>query len=264
MKKSPLQKEWDSLIKKEQQYINKHKKEKSSKFQDRLEKVVPSGLQSKLELAFFKGFELVFEKGSTIIEKTYDKDNYKTDYQVNEYATSIKKDRKSLRKFTSKAKTTNAKNLLISGVEGITLGAIGVGIPDIPIFIGVLLKSINEIALSYGFDYDTDEEKNFILQLIYTAMYYGHDFDELDSKMNTLIYQLNQNIMIEYNIEEQIKHAANTLSSELLYMKFLQGIPIAGIIGGISDITCLQTISEYAIIKYQKRFLMKKREEETK
>lgn len=264
MKKSPLQKEWDSLIKKEQQYIIKHKKENSFKFQDKLEKVVPSGLQSKLDLAFRKGFELVFEKGSIIIEKTYNKKTYETDYQLNEYATSIKKDRKSLRKFTTKAKTTNTKNLFISGVEGIALGAIGVGIPDIPLFIGVLLKSINEIALSYGFEYESEDEKNFILQLIYTAMYYGHDFEALDAKMNTLIYHLSQNTTVSYHLEEQIEYAAKTLSSELLYMKFLQGIPIAGIIGGLSDVTCLQTITEYALIKYQKRFLMKKREEDTK
>ena len=262
MKKSPIQKEWDNLIKKEQQYIKKHKKEKYSIINDKLEKVIPSGLQSKLDSAFMKGFELVFEKGKTIIEKTYDKKTYETDYEVNEYATTIKKDRKSIRKFTAKAKTTSAKNLLISGVEGIVLGAVGVGIPDIPVFIGVLLKSIYEIALSYGFEYESEEERNFILQLIYTAMYYGNDFEELDAKMNKLIFKLNQGEAVSIKIDEQIKCAAKTLSSELLYMKFLQGIPIAGIIGGISDVTCLQTITEYAIIKYQKRFLIKKKYED--
>ena len=41
-------------------------------------------------------------------------------------------------------------------------------------------------------------------------------------------------------------------------MKFLQGVPIAGIIGGISDITCQHTVTEYAMMKYQRRFLLSK------
>ena len=51
--------------------------------------------------------------------------------------------------------------------------------------------------------------------------------------------------------------ASHALSSELLYMKFLQGIPIAGIIGGMYDAVYLKRIADYADMKYKRRFLEK-------
>lgn len=54
-----------------------------------------------------------------------------------------------------------------------------------------------------------------------------------------------------------MQQASHALSSELLYMKFLQGIPIAGIIGGVYDAVYLKRIADYADMKYKRRFLEK-------
>ena len=54
-----------------------------------------------------------------------------------------------------------------------------------------------------------------------------------------------------------MQQASHALSSELLYMKFLQGIPIAGIIGGMYDAVYLKRIADYADMKYKRRFLEK-------
>lgn len=43
-------------------------------------------------------------------------------------------------------------------------------------------------------------------------------------------------------------------------MKFLQGIPVVGAVGGIYDAVYMKRITEYANLKYKKRFLMKKME----
>ena len=48
------------------------------------------------------------------------------------------------------------------------------------------------------------------------------------------------------------------MSGELLYMKFLQGIPIVGAVGGAYDFVYMKQINEYAKIKYHKRFLAEK------
>ena len=40
-------------------------------------------------------------------------------------------------------------------------------------------------------------------------------------------------------------------------MKFLQGIPVVGAMGGAYDVVYMKQISEYAGIKYQKRFLLR-------
>jgi len=38
-------------------------------------------------------------------------------------------------------------------------------------------------------------------------------------------------------------------------MKFLQGIPIAGVIGGMYDAVYMKKITDYAEMKYKRRFL---------
>ena len=62
-----------------------------------------------------------------------------------------------------------------------------------------------------------------------------------------------------YNREVQIKLTSAMLSKELLYMKFLQGVPVVGAVGGAYDVVYLKQITEYANMKYKRRFLTKKR-----
>ena len=38
-------------------------------------------------------------------------------------------------------------------------------------------------------------------------------------------------------------------------MKFIQGLPLVGVIGGAGDAICLKRVTDYASLKYQKRFL---------
>ena len=70
MGKSAWEKEWDSLIKKEEKYLKKHEIPRESKLNSLLADKVPDKLQGVLDAAFCKGFWLVFSKGSAVIEKT--------------------------------------------------------------------------------------------------------------------------------------------------------------------------------------------------
>jgi len=63
----------------------------------------------------------------------------------------------------------------------------------------------------------------------------------------------------DYNEQKQIEQTAKALSKELLYMKFLQGIPLVGAVGGAYDMVYLKQITEYANLKYKRRFLRARR-----
>ena len=56
-----------------------------------------------------------------------------------------------------------------------------------------------------------------------------------------------------------IEDTAGCLSKELLYMKFLQGIPVAGAIGGAYDAIYMKLIAEYSELKYRRRFYEKRK-----
>ncbi|MDE7060129.1 MAG: EcsC family protein, partial [Lachnospiraceae bacterium] len=50
---------------------------------------------------------------------------------------------------------------------------------------------------------------------------------------------------------------AEALANEMLYLKFVQGLPVVGILGGASDLVYQRKISEYAQLKYKRRFFCK-------
>ena len=155
-------------------------------------------------------------------------------------------------KIAGKAKEAGAGNLLLSGAAGIGLGVLGIGLPDIALFTGFMLKSVYEIALHFGFNYEEEDERIFILLLIRTALSYG---DELKSANEELNFYIDYGRFTKkYTVDDCIVQTASCLSKELLYMKFLQGIPVAGAIGGAYDAIYMKQIVKYAELKYRRRF----------
>lgn len=252
------EKEWTALEKKEARYLMRRREEKtSSALQQKLEEKIPEKLEETLNTAFIKAFDLVFEKGTGLIEKTYNKDQQKTDYQVREYAAGLKESRKTVKAFGRQSQGTRMKNLMISGVEGVGLGLLGIGLPDIPLFTAVILKSVYEIALSYGFEYESEKEQWFILKMLETALKKGEELERNNSLLNAWIDQNGIGETVKGR-KEQSKETAAALAEALLYMKFLQGIPVVGIAGGAADTVYLKKITDYAELKYKRRFLRKK------
>lgn len=90
----------------------------------------------------------------------------------------------------------------------------------------MILKWIYEITLSYGFEYDSEEEKYFILLLLQGAVSYGERMKWIDKELNE--YMKCHCLSHDYQRGEMIHKTAGLLSKELLYMKFLQGIPVVG------------------------------------
>lgn len=256
LRKTPSEKEWDALCKQEQHFLNRRKTKKESSLNRMLAEKVPEKLQHTLDVAFEKAFFLVFEKGTNVIEKTYNKESLKKEYDVNVYADEIQSTRKSLRAFSKNARKSGNTNLLLSGVSGVGMGLLGIGLPDIPVFTGMILKCVYETALHYGFDYESEAERYFILLLIEGAVSYGEHLEIINEKIEH--YSSAPGLPEGYSATEQIAQTSRALSKELLYMKFLQGIPLVGVVGGAYDAVYMRQISQYAKIKYQKRFLRKR------
>lgn len=263
MKRDLWQKEWDDLNRRQARYLRRHGKARERAW-DRLQRVVPDGMQDKLDAAFVKAFQLVFEKGTGIIEKTYDKQKRQEDYEIAEYAASVREDRKHVRAFRREAGSRARQNLLLSSVEGIGLGLLGVGLPDIPLFVSVVLKTLYEISLSFGYDYDRMEERLFQLRLIETALYDGPDMQRRDGEMDEMCRSMRgakrrapeDTERLTGRLDEQLRRSAKALADDMLYAKFLQGVPVVGAVGGATDVTVLKRISDYAMLKYRRRYLL--------
>ena len=256
-----IKKEINKLNKKENKIINKKKskliKEKLNPISEKIEEKIPDKLKATLESAFYNGFKVIFNSGNKYIEKLYNKDKLKLDYDINDYSLNKRMTRKSLKLIDSQGKKTKLINSAISTVEGAGLGLLGIGIPDIPVFIAMILKTVYEIALSYGFDYETENEKIYILNLINVALTDEEEKLLYNEKLNNIENKIEAGFDIENVLEEEIKYTSKVLSNSLLIAKFIQGLPIVGVLGGITNYQFISKVSKYSRLRYKKRYLKK-------
>lgn len=280
MRKKHIEKEWAQVLKQEENFLRRNLPENQANWQEKVARFVPEKLDDTLNTAFFKAFELIFEKGTGVIEKTYSKEKKQQNYKINEYTAEVRGTRRALRAFGREAGTAKNINTAISAAEGVGMGLLGMGLPDIPLFLGVLLKSIYEIAVSYGFSYDTEEEQTFILKMIETALSHGNELMKGNMDLNLWMERKDRRYSsgavspekkaevskeegetegLSLSRSEQIRRTSAALSRELLYLKFVQGIPVVGVVGGLSDMVYQKKISDFAAVKYKRRFLAKKK-----
>ncbi len=318
-RQSALQKEWKMVAAQEKRMITAAKKkdnanakasgskdalgEKKSAFvwqtrnwKDSIEQKIPPKVYDNLRQAFGKAFSLIFEKGNVIIEKTYHKDALMKDFAVRDYAVEIKGTRKELKAVRQKSGAADLTNAAVSAVEGIGLGMLGIGLPDIVVFIGVLLKGVYETALNYGYDYDRPEEKLLILKMMETALLQGEDWIAANEAVDAWIEsgmqdfhevrslfgrtsetekQVKQSLGEKYRhreqsreveialvFQEQLQRTADVFALDMLLLKFIQGLPLVGVVGGAANPIYYSRVMRYVKLKYQKRYLSAKLKKE--
>lgn len=258
MKLNHWEKEWANCVRRESSYLNKNYIKKESWVQKNFSEKVPDQLNVVLYRAFSISFSTVFDKGSKAIEKTMNLDELENDYKINSYAYELKQNTKSLRKFSVDAKLSNLNNVIFSGIKGVSLGALGIGLPDIPILITTILRGIYKIAVKYGYEFNTPTEQFFILTIIETAFLQGEKLEYSNATLNDFIQRYI--IPPDYEKQTKIDDISQLLSTELITIKFIQGVPIVGAVGGIHDAFFVEQILKYANLKYHRRFLLDKSE----
>ena len=239
---SALEKEWKAIEKREQRLAKLALQGKDSAWKGKLEEKVPPKVSRALEAAFCKAFALVFEKGTGIIEKSYDS-----------------ADLRSLRRVQGEARTGESRNLLLTTVEGIGLGALGIGLPDIVLFVGMLLKGIYETALRYGFSYDTPEERLWILKAMEASLTKGSGWLERNQAVDQIM--AGSVVPDQEALKRQRDRTAQTFAMDMLLLKFVQGLPLVGVLGGVGNPVYYRRVLRYVALKYRKRYLFQKREE---
>lgn len=222
----------------------------------KIEEKIPEKLYNTIHTAFYKAFYLVFEKGTTFVEKTFSKEKAELEFRVNDFRIEESPTRKSIRKLEHSVKKGKRRNVCITTVEGIGLGIFGVGLPDIPLFLGMVMKGLYEIATGYGFSYDTQEERIFLLRIICGALSDGTKQKEADAHVEEWMMHRTEKPILDFDVE--IRKAADVLAHSMLVAKFVQGLPIAGVFGGAINPFIYHRIMKYAELKYKKRYLLQK------
>lgn len=250
-----IEKEYAVLMKKEARLKQKMIQANQASWKTSLEKKVPDKVYQSLEGAFSKAFSLVFTKGLAVIEKTYNRKDMEETHAVHDYAVQVKGRRKELKRLKRHAARSTRANILVTTVEGIGLGALGIGLPDIMLFVGILLKGIYQTALTYGFSYDSLEEQFFILSMMEASLTKGPDFATKDAKVDAMIEEMPP--VKDDDLDQQIQKTASAFAEDLLVLKFVQGLPLLGLLGGAANPVYYKKVMGYVDLKYQKRYLIR-------
>ena len=249
-----IQKELQLVLRQEERRKASAAGTKPARWKQELERKLPEKVYEGLHSAFAKAFSLVFCKGSSILEKSYRKEEKLTDHRVGDYVLRQQGKRSQLRRMRNTASRANLTNMTLTTVEGVGLGALGIGIPDIVLFITTLLRGVYETALSYGYHYDTPAEQLLILKMMEASLTAGDEGELLDNAVDRMLIHMPAAVMKE-ELDEQMQKTAAAFAVDMLLLKFVQGLPVVGLLGGAANPVYYRKVMRYVELKYRKRYL---------
>ncbi|MGY3715576.1 EcsC family protein [Sutcliffiella cohnii] len=147
-----------------------------------------------------------------------------------------------------------------TGIGGIFTLAI-----DIPLLIGMSLKTLQDIAITYGYDPNEKEERIFIVKCLQFA---SSDIVGKEAVLKELSAYSDPNVAAKDDTISQIqgwREVMMTYRDNFGWKKLFQMIPIAGIIfGSFINKSIISDIGEVGKMLYRKRRIKEKLEQLTK
>ncbi len=244
-----LQEKKPSLLTRKVQQITEPVRQKA-------QRVVPQQAVEKsvqvLEKAFEKSFDLVLEKGSGWIGKLCSEQKRLQRYEEFSQKPLCAWE---LSRLGCEVAMRASGNMVFSSVQGGVMGVLGIGLPDVPIFLAAVFKTLFEISLSFGYPYDLPQEQVYQMLLICAAVGTPEERYRATKDADDTAQQIRMGMMPKISREQAKVRASKALCSAALAGKMVQGTPIVGVYGGFKNGVLLKRIGSMAAVKYQQRML---------
>lgn len=250
-----LNKEFRALQRKEDRIMTAALKARQPGWKKILETKVPEKVYAGLNSAFAKGFSLVFQHGRKVIELTYKKEKAVQNHIDRSQGFQSSGSRKEVKQMHKKAGKASRINMVMTTVEGVGLGALGIGMPDIVLFLSTVLRGIYETALHYGFEYETRFEQMLILKMMAASLSTGEEWFCRNKEVNDWILT-GERPVSDMDFQAQIQETASVFAVDMLLLKFIQGLPVVGLLGGAANPLYYHKIIQYTQMKYKRRYLL--------
>lgn len=250
-------KEYQRLLRQEEKLRKAAAGQKTPEWKLALEKKIPPKACDALKRAFCRAFSHIFEKGTGIIEKSYSRTDLTDDFKIRDYAVNIKGTSRELKNMRAAVQKDGLKELAVTTAEGVGLGLFGIGLPDIVVFSGMLLRGIYKAASGYGVDYHLQRERYLILKMMEAAVSRGEAFAQCDKVVDEILTADDTTAADDSGFQQQMEQTAGALAMDMLLMKFIQGLPVIGVAGGMANPVFYHKIMQYVNMKFYKRYLQK-------
>jgi hypothetical protein len=155
---------------------------------------------------------------------------------------------------------TNRGN--VATVQGATTGFGGIFTlaVDIPVLLGLSLKTLQEIAIAYGYDPEDKEERIFIVKCLQFA---SADIVGKQAILNELSGYYNRSMEPAEMMSklQGWREVVYTYRDHFGLKKLLQMVPVAGMLfGAYTNRSMVKDIAETGIMLYQKRRILERLE----
>ncbi|MCM3595555.1 EcsC family protein [Metabacillus idriensis] len=155
---------------------------------------------------------------------------------------------------------TNRGN--VATVQGATTGFGGIFTlaVDIPVLLGLSLKTLQEIAIAYGYDPEDKEERIFIVKCLQFA---SADIVGKQAILNELSGYYNRSMESAEMMSklQGWREVVYTYRDHFGLKKLLQMVPVAGMLfGAYTNRSMVKDIAETGIMLYQKRRILERLE----
>ncbi|MDO4280876.1 MAG: EcsC family protein [Peptococcaceae bacterium] len=235
--------------------LKKAFKTKTAPWQDKLEDKVPEKLEATLKSAFKTAFKMVFQEGAAVIEKTYSDEALKQEY-ANKRAQIQGDGRRSvIQSLREKGRKRYFSTLGVTTAEGVGLGLLGIGLPDVPLLIGNMIRTANVSAKSHGLDPDRRDEQYYTLLLIRLVAAPQDERAAVEAQLDALAEQIDSGEAVPIALDEEIQQTADALATAMLVSRFVMGLPIVGVAGGLYNSVIISQLHQLAEVKYEVRLL---------
>lgn len=211
---------------------------------------IPPQLHETLSAAFAKSFALLFSRGIP-----GNAAGQAASAQEPGRAPTLRQVRQIGAQAARGQRTTQA----LSGISGVGMGLLGIGLPDIPILLATLLRTAAQTAHRCGFGTETTGERLFLLRLLRTAVETGETQRRHHAQLFRLAEKLDAGVRFTGPLDEEIRRTADALAGAMLLAKFVQGIPVVGAAGGAANFVLTGRVAQYAALACEKRLLLRQR-----
>lgn len=221
----------------------------------KIEDKIPEKLEDTLNKAFTAAFKMVFQEGKVLIKKTYNEETLKSEYADKRVGVQTKGDRSLIKKLRRPAEKRYFKSLGVAATEGVGLGLLGIGLPDIPILIGNMIRTCTVSAQSHGLDTDRKDEQVYMLMMIRLAAMPVEERTAVNRQLDALGDAIDLGKEIFLDLEAEMQETSERLSMTLLFSRFVMGLPVVGVAGGLYNPVIVSQLHQLAEVKYEARLL---------
>ena len=225
-----------------------------SKTTESVKAKIEDKIPEKLE-AFTAAFKMVFQEGKVLIKKTYNEETLKSEYADKRVGVQTKGDRSLIKKLRRPAEKRYFKSLGVAATEGVGLGLLGIGLPDIPILIGNMIRTCTVSAHSHGLDTDRKDEQVYMLMMIRLAAMPVEERVAVNRQLDALGDAIDSGKEIFLDLEAEMQETSERLSMTLLFSRFVMGLPVVGVAGGLYNPVIVSQLHQLAEVKYEARLL---------